>query len=111
MMPAARAAGERHDSGVAAEDAHFAVGVLALQGSFKEHFAAVGRQPGFVGREVCSAADLAGLDALILPGGESTAQSRCMIDAELLEPVRKFVAAGKPVWAYAPELSSSSPTG
>jgi len=75
----------------------FAVGVMALQGGFAEHLAGIARQPGVVGVEVRVPADLEGLDALILPGGESTAQGHCMIEAHLLSPVRDF-AATKPVW-------------
>ena len=73
------------------------VGVLALQGSFKEHIAALHRCPGVAATEVRSPAELEGLDALILPGGESTAIGLGLVDANLLEPVRKFCSS-KPVW-------------
>eukprot|EP00962_Isochrysis_galbana_P032908 scaffold10908_cov105-Isochrysis_galbana.AAC.2 len=78
-------------------DGHFAVGVLAVQGGFAEHMAAIERQSGVVGREVRVPSDLEGIDALILPGGESTTQGHCMMEAHLLEPVRAF-AKSKPVW-------------
>jgi pyridoxal 5'-phosphate synthase glutaminase subunit Pdx2 len=78
-------------------DGHFAVGVLAVQGGFAEHMAAIKRQSGVVGREVRVPSDLEGIDALILPGGESTAQGHCMVEAHLLQPVRAF-AQSKPVW-------------
>ena len=47
------------------------IGVLALQGAFREHCAAV-RRLGHEAVEVRTPADLAGVDALIIPGGEST---------------------------------------
>ena len=49
------------------------------------------------GVAVRSAEDLEGLDSLILPGGESTAQGHALVKADMLEPVREFAAA-KPTW-------------
>src|SRR5437588_12676916 len=72
------------------------VGVLALQGDFVEHASAL-RRLGVGMREVRLPADLAGLDALIVPGGESTTISRLLESFGLLEPVRAF-AQGRPVW-------------
>jgi pyridoxal 5'-phosphate synthase pdxT subunit len=72
------------------------VGILALQGDFHEHAAVleqVGSRPHFVRK----AAHLEDVDALIIPGGESTTLCRLMQAFELLEPLRKF-AAGKPTW-------------
>ncbi|MCE7939178.1 MAG: pyridoxal 5'-phosphate synthase glutaminase subunit PdxT, partial [Chloroflexi bacterium CFX6] len=43
-------------------------------------------------------ADLAGLDALVLPGGESTTIGQLAVDYGLVQPLRDFVASGKPVW-------------
>jgi putative intracellular protease/amidase len=76
------------------------VGVLALQGSFAEHLAAVSRfaSSGVVGVPVTTPAHLASVDALILPGGESTSMGVGLIDSALLEPVKAFVASGKPAW-------------
>lgn len=74
------------------------IGVLALQGSFREHLAAIARLGGEVeGVDVRTPADLVGLDALILPGGESTAIAVGLEDAALLGPVRTFCET-KPVW-------------
>ena len=73
------------------------VGVLAVQGGFRAHIDAVERQGCVQGVEVRSAEDLEGLDALILPGGESTAQGHALVKADMLEPVREFAAA-KPTW-------------
>jgi 5'-phosphate synthase pdxT subunit len=72
------------------------VGVLALQGDFAEHEAILNRL-GVEAREVRLPSDLADLDALIIPGGESTTITRLMAMYGLLEPLRRF-AAGKPVW-------------
>jgi putative intracellular protease/amidase len=75
------------------------VGVLAIQGSFAEHLAALARFGSSVDAlAVTTPAHLAQVDALILPGGESTAMGVGLTDIGLLEPVRAFVAAGKPVW-------------
>ena len=74
------------------------IGVLAVQGSFKEHLAAVARMGGdVVGVEVRVPEDLADCAGLIIPGGESTAIAVCLEDAQLLKPVRAF-AKTKPVW-------------
>lgn len=73
------------------------VGVLALQGAFREH-ARVFRELGAAVREVRLPADLQGLDALALPGGESTSMGKLLEDFELLGPLARF-AAERPVFA------------
>jgi len=73
------------------------VGVLALQGDVREHERALsdcGARPVQVRR----AEDLAGLDGLVLPGGESTTISRLLVVFDLLEPLRAAVAAGLPAY-------------
>ena len=73
------------------------IGVLALQGDVREHvraLTAVGALPSAVRR----ASDLDDVDGLVLPGGESTAISRLLEVFELLEPLRKHVAEGLPVY-------------
>jgi 5'-phosphate synthase pdxT subunit len=72
------------------------VGVLALQGGFEAH-AKVLRSLGVTPREVRVPADLQGLDALILPGGESTVMTLGIEREGLAEPLRDLVAAGTPV--------------
>lgn len=72
------------------------VGVLALQGDFAEHIAAL-RRIGAQAREVRLPADLEGLDALIIPGGESTTIGKLAKEYALIEPLRAFGAA-KPIW-------------
>jgi pyridoxal 5'-phosphate synthase pdxT subunit len=72
------------------------VGILALQGGFEAHakiIRALGAQP----REVRVPADLDGLDALIIPGGESTVMTLGIQREGLAEPLRGLVRAGTPV--------------
>jgi pyridoxal 5'-phosphate synthase pdxT subunit len=65
------------------------VGVLALQGDFDAHAKAVERTGG---RAVLvrSPEDLAGLDGLIIPGGESTTMLKLLNEEQLMEPLREF---------------------
>jgi len=72
------------------------VGVLALQGSFAEHIQMLTKL-GVEAVEVRHAEQLADLDALIIPGGESTTIGKLAVDFGLLEPLRRF-AQEKPVW-------------
>ena len=71
------------------------VGVLALQGDFREHAAMV-RSIGHEAREVRTAADLEGIEALILPGGESTTIGMLAEQYQLIEPLRAAISAGLP---------------
>jgi pyridoxal 5'-phosphate synthase pdxT subunit len=72
------------------------VGVLALQGDFEAHaglLRALGAEP----REVRVPADLAGLDGLIIPGGESTVMSLGIEREGLADPLRALAAGGTPI--------------
>jgi 5'-phosphate synthase pdxT subunit len=72
------------------------IGVLAVQGAVREHVEAI-RAVGAEPVEVRLPRDLADLDALILPGGESTAM-RILIDAYgLREPIMALAGAGAPM--------------
>jgi 5'-phosphate synthase pdxT subunit len=73
------------------------VGVLALQGDFAEHEAALHRA-GAEPVQVRLPRDLADLHGLIIPGGESTTITRLMIAYELLEPLRALARNGFPIW-------------
>ncbi len=73
------------------------IGVLALQGDFAEHIAVL-RQLGVGAVEVRLPSQLAGIDALILPGGESTTITRLLDIFELREPIRRRGAEGMPIW-------------
>jgi pyridoxal 5'-phosphate synthase pdxT subunit len=72
------------------------VGVLALQGAFAAH-ARVLRSLGTIPVEVRCADDLAGIEALVLPGGESTTMSMLLESAGLIAPLSDFVASGSPI--------------
>lgn len=74
------------------------VGVLALQGGFSNHLAKLA-ELGAAGREVRVPADLEGLDALVLPGGESTTMTLGIEREGLGDPIVDFVRTGKPVLA------------
>jgi 5'-phosphate synthase pdxT subunit len=73
-------------------------GVLALQGAFREH---VELLEGFdvEAVELRVPDDLAGIDSLILPGGESTTISRLLVTSGLFEPLRAALHDGMPVLA------------
>jgi pyridoxal 5'-phosphate synthase pdxT subunit len=73
------------------------IGVLALQGDFREHREALTRL-GAPSREVRLPHDLEGLDGLIIPGGESTTIVRLLRTSHLLEPLRKLATDGFPIW-------------
>ncbi len=72
------------------------VGILALQGDFEAH-AKILRPLGAEPREVRVAADLAGLDALIIPGGESSVMTLGIEREDLGGPLRALIASGTPV--------------
>jgi pyridoxal 5'-phosphate synthase pdxT subunit len=72
------------------------VGILALQGDFEAHAKMV-RSLGAQVREVRTPADLEGLDALIIPGGESTVMTLGIEREGLAEPLRALVRRGTPV--------------
>ena len=76
------------------------VGVLALQGAFYEHFkllhhaaadVVLGHNRRWTFIEVRTALELEKCDALIIPGGESTAVSLLAARSNFLEPLREFV--------------------
>jgi pyridoxal 5'-phosphate synthase pdxT subunit len=71
------------------------VGVLALQGDFREHLAAL-RACEVEGVPIRLASELEAVDALILPGGESTTMAHLM-DPALKQSIQQRSAAGMPV--------------
>jgi pyridoxal 5'-phosphate synthase pdxT subunit len=73
------------------------VGILALQGDFAAH-ARVLRDLGAAPREVRVPADLAGLDGLVIPGGESTTMTLGIEREGLAEPLRELAQSGTPVF-------------
>jgi 5'-phosphate synthase pdxT subunit len=75
----------------------FSVGVLALQGDVDEHAHALERAGAHV-VEVRTPADLARVDALVVPGGESTTVIRLLDRFGLTQPVKDRVRGGMPFW-------------
>jgi 5'-phosphate synthase pdxT subunit len=73
------------------------VGVLAVQGAVVEHVAALERS-GARTRAVKTRADLEVVDALVIPGGESTTVMRLLERFDLAEPIVARVRAGMPIW-------------
>ncbi|MBT2471666.1 pyridoxal 5'-phosphate synthase glutaminase subunit PdxT [Streptomyces sp. ISL-66] len=73
------------------------VGVLALQGDVREHLIALASADA-VARPVRRPEELAEVDALVIPGGESTTMSKLAVLFGMLEPLRERVRAGMPVY-------------
>ena len=71
------------------------IGILALQGNFAQH-ASILKQLHLQPVLVREANQIASLDGLILPGGESTTMCH-LITPELREAIIKFAATGKPI--------------
>jgi 5'-phosphate synthase pdxT subunit len=73
------------------------VGVLALQGAFREHIRML-KSLGAEAVEIRLPAELDDVDGLIIPGGESTTMRKLMDDYRMVDTLREFAASGKPVF-------------
>ncbi len=73
------------------------IGVLALQGAFESHQQRLA-ELGARSRQVRTPHDLAGVDALIMPGGESTTMSRLLGTSGLFDPLAELLHDGLPVF-------------
>jgi pyridoxal 5'-phosphate synthase pdxT subunit len=73
------------------------IGVLALQGDVREHLAALAAADAAAG-PVRRAEELAGLDGLVIPGGESTTISKLAVLFGVMEPLRAAIRDGLPVY-------------
>lgn len=73
------------------------VGVLALQGGVDEHLAALA-QAGATPVSVRTEQDLASVEALVIPGGESTTISHLAVRFGMLDPIQERIRAGMPVF-------------
>ena len=73
------------------------IGVLALQGDFREHIQVV-KMAGHAGLTVRRPEELAEIDALIIPGGESTTIALLAESFGLIEPIRERITVGMPVY-------------
>lgn len=73
-------------------------GVLALQGGFAEHIAALNKL-GVSNQEIRKAADFDdSIDAMIFPGGESTTIRKLLQETGLFQPIKERLDAGMPAW-------------
>lgn len=73
------------------------IGVLALQGAFAAHERLLA-EVGAATRQVRTPHDLVGIDALVMPGGESTTMSRLLGTSQLWDPIAERLDAGLPVF-------------
>lgn len=73
------------------------VGVLALQGDVREHLKSLG-DCGVTAIEVKRALELDEVDALVIPGGESTTISKLAVAFGLMDPIRERIRSGMPVY-------------
>lgn len=73
------------------------IGVLALQGAFREHIRML-QALGAEAVEIRLPAELDEADGLVIPGGESTTMRKLMADFGLVGPLREFAASGKPLF-------------
>ncbi|MBC2478399.1 pyridoxal 5'-phosphate synthase glutaminase subunit PdxT, partial [Clostridium beijerinckii] len=73
------------------------VGVLSLQGDVLEHLNQI-KHLGHIGVEVKKEKDLNDIDAIILPGGESTTIGKLLKITGLMEPLRNKIRNGLPTW-------------
>lgn len=71
------------------------VGVLALQGAFREHVKSL-ETVGAACVEVRRPEHLSGVDALVMPGGESTTTTKLLVSSGLFEVVKDLVSEGMP---------------
>ncbi len=74
------------------------IGVLSLQGSVIEHMQCLNCLPDVHSVEVKTSDALQKVDALILPGGESTTMGKLLHFFGLMEPLKKRILEGMPVW-------------
>jgi 5'-phosphate synthase pdxT subunit len=73
------------------------IGVLALQGDFREHIRAL-EGLGAEAHPVRLPEELKDVDGLVIPGGESTVMGKLMVTYGLDQPLRELLAAGVPTW-------------
>jgi 5'-phosphate synthase pdxT subunit len=73
------------------------VGVFALQGDVREHLAALA-ECDVIARPVRRRSELDSVDALVIPGGESTTMSNLALTFDVFDPIRERIAAGMPVY-------------
>lgn len=88
----------QHTNSKTAVESPVNIGVLSYQGSVAEHMKMLRRLQGVRATEVKTLPALMGVDALILPGGESTTIAKLLRHFGLMDPVRTRIQNGMPVW-------------
>lgn len=73
------------------------IGVLGLQGAVREHIQSI-EACDAEGKIIKRAEELASVDGLIIPGGESTTMRRLMDTYQFIEPIKAFATEGKPIF-------------
>lgn len=73
------------------------IGVLSFQGGVIEHLKQI-KELGHEGIEIRKKKDLNNIDAIILPGGESTTIGKLLNLTGLMEPLREKIVSGLPTW-------------
>jgi 5'-phosphate synthase pdxT subunit len=73
------------------------IGVLALQGDVREHLAALA-ECDVIARPVRRPGEIDEIDALVIPGGESTTMSKLALTFEVFDPIHKRLAEGMPAY-------------
>lgn len=79
-------------------DISFKIGVLALQGAFREHISLLKTIKGVIPSEIRTVQELQSVDGLIIPGGESTTISLIAQRWGLLDSLVRFRQEGRPIW-------------
>lgn len=74
------------------------IGVLSIQGSVSEHLSKLSELKGVIPVRVRDEKSLFEIDGLIIPGGESTVIGRLLNEFNLMQPIRKRIERGMPVW-------------
>lgn len=74
------------------------IGVLAMQGAVAEHMNLLARIDGVQALQIKKASQLADIDGLIMPGGESTTMGKLLRQYDIMDPLRERIKQGMPVW-------------
>lgn len=74
------------------------VGVLSLQGAYKEHISMLSMIPNVIPIEVTWPDQLAQCDGIIIPGGESTVIGKLCASSGLLDPLKAWTKSDRPTW-------------
>jgi 5'-phosphate synthase pdxT subunit len=87
----------RHAGASGRSGGRIVIGVLALQGAFRAHLDALA-ELGVAARDVRTPAHLDDVDALVMPGGESTTMSRLLTSSGLFDQIKARASEGMPIF-------------